>query len=366
MKNRRNLGMSFFVLLGLVLAALSAHAQTNFWWTNWQSAAQGYNWSTNADWTNNSANGNAPLLGGATNYIVNFANGGGVYTVTNDLGANGYGFLLNQLAFSNDAVTLAGDNLVFSRGMALPQVLQNGASNIVFNAGMILATNLTFGGAGTGGITVNSGILGAASLIMNGTNYTLTLNGNNTYTGGTIVNTGAVVMTGNNNFGAGVITVNGGSLTTTGTNTTTGATTVGTGGAATFGGLNNLGAVTVNAAALTFAAGSSNNPGLITVGGGAAGGRLTVNGVTVATSGNPTDIIGNATGDRSTLVINTNMSHHQRHGDAAVGGYPGQRRLARALERCHGLRHGGSAQRRQRRLRRPRGSRRRRAHVRRG
>jgi autotransporter-associated beta strand protein len=311
MKNRRNFGMFFFILLGLVLAALSAHAQTNFWWTNGQSAAQGYNWSTNADWTNNSANGNAPLLGGATNYIVNFANGGGVYTVTNDLGANGYGFLLNQLAFSNDAVTLAGDNLVFSRGMALPQVLQNGASNIVFNAGMILATNLTFGGAGTGGITVNSGILGAASLIMNGTNYSLTLTGNNAYTGGTIVNTGAVVMTGNNNFGAGVITVNGGSLTTTGTNTTTGATTVGTGGVAIFGGLNNLGAVTVNAGTLTFAAGSSNNLGLMTVSGGAAGGTLVVNGVTLATNGSTTAIIGAANLDRSTLIINTNLSAYK-------------------------------------------------------
>ncbi len=197
----------------MALCALTASAQTNFWWTNWQGAAQGYNWSTNVNWTNDSANGNAPLLGGATNYIVNFANGGGTYTVTNDLGANGYGFYLNQMVFSNDAVTLAGDNLIFSRGVLLPQVLQHGASNIAINTGLMLSNNLTWGGAGSGGITVNGSIWGAGGVTNNGTNYTLTLTGNNTYSGGTIINAGTVTV--NNvtgtGLGSGAITLNGNS-----------------------------------------------------------------------------------------------------------------------------------------------------------
>ena len=241
-------------ILGLC-GVLPVAAQTNFWWTNWQSAAQSYNWSTNADWTNNSANGNAPLLGGATNYIVNFANGGGTYAVTNDLGANGYGFMLNQLVFSNDAVTLAGDNLIFSKGVLTAQVLQNGASNIVINAGMILNTNLTFGGGGLGGITINSGISGIGGVTNNGNN-TLTLNGTNTYTGGTIINTGTVVMTGNNNFGAGGMVLNGGNLTVSGNNSYTGGTTLNAGSTGT---VNSVTASGLGSGAITLNGGSTLN-----------------------------------------------------------------------------------------------------------
>ncbi len=69
------------------------------------------------------------------------------------------------------------------------------------------------------------GIAGTTALLKNGTG-SLTINSSNSYTGGTTVNAGSLVMAGNNNFGAGGVTINGASATLSGTNTYTGNTTL--------------------------------------------------------------------------------------------------------------------------------------------
>jgi hypothetical protein len=43
MKTKRVLSVVFSACMALAMGALTASAQTNFWWTNWQGAAQGYN-----------------------------------------------------------------------------------------------------------------------------------------------------------------------------------------------------------------------------------------------------------------------------------------------------------------------------------
>ncbi|MCX7009199.1 MAG: hypothetical protein NTY53_18460, partial [Kiritimatiellaeota bacterium] len=109
MKNKRNRGFVLSALVGLALGALTAQAQTNFYWTN---TTTGF-WSTNANWTNG-----APIAGGGTNYVLNFLTPATTVSTTNTLGVGGTtnGFLLNSLNVSNVALTIYGSNLVFITG----------------------------------------------------------------------------------------------------------------------------------------------------------------------------------------------------------------------------------------------------------
>ena len=68
----------------------------------------------------------------------------------------------------------------------------------------------------TGGYYIASGYV-----VKNG-NGSVTINTNNTYTGGTTVNAGSLNMTGTNDFGTGGVTVTGGSLTFSGASSWTG------------------------------------------------------------------------------------------------------------------------------------------------
>ncbi|MCX7009232.1 MAG: hypothetical protein NTY53_18640 [Kiritimatiellaeota bacterium] len=145
-----------------------------------------------------------------------------------------------QFASGSGGVTIfggAGTNLVFTNNSAgvLPQIVQNSASNITLNIGLTLATNTSFAGTGTGTLTVGGVISGASQLILNGP-YTVALTNNNTYTGGTVINTGAVAAVySTNSLGGGVITINGGTLRPTSgiawayTTPITNAVTLGTG-----------------------------------------------------------------------------------------------------------------------------------------
>ena len=199
-KNMFSIYCRFFA--AMALCALTASAQTNFWWTNWSSAF-GYSWTNtpagNADWSNELGAATAPAAGGASNYELTFGSVGNrtPFTVTNNLGnlANG-GFLLNQFTFNNSPATaLYGSNLLFvinNANAALPAFNQNGASNFTVNAGMILSNHITFAGTGTGNVT-NSGVIsGPGGLTMGGSAYTLVLNNANTYTNGTLLTAGTL------------------------------------------------------------------------------------------------------------------------------------------------------------------------------
>jgi hypothetical protein len=71
-----------------MLVAMLAPAQTNFWWTNTTDSV----WST-AGWTNELGGVSGPNAGGATNYILNFSNGGFTYNAVNDLGSGALSFV---------------------------------------------------------------------------------------------------------------------------------------------------------------------------------------------------------------------------------------------------------------------------------
>ena len=156
----------------------------------WKSAVSS-NWSVAANWTNAAGAAVAPDATGQPFYSLNF-NRSGTYTVTNDLNN---GFLLNQLNVAG-AVTFAGANApaFAGNGPILPQLNQNSASAVTFNAPVILAAMTSLGGSGGGPVTINSMISGAGGLTVNNQG-TLTLNyGTNTYSGGTILNAGTVTF----------------------------------------------------------------------------------------------------------------------------------------------------------------------------
>ena len=159
---------------------------------SWNSTSSG-NWSSASRWLNESGAAAAPASAGQPYYTINFTNTG-TYTATSDLSA---GFLLNRMNFSGPTATIAGNSLAFTAwaspyGTLPPQINQNGSSAITISAPLSLPSNLTFGGTGTGMITL-TGLVGSGSLLdgcltQAGSNTLYLNNANNGYPGGLIVN----------------------------------------------------------------------------------------------------------------------------------------------------------------------------------
>jgi|GEM_PF-3451688 len=207
------------VIVSIVLSAPTLRSQTNFFWTNTTTGVTN-SWSAADNWTNDAAVVTAPPSANYT--ILNFFTPAASYVTTNPTA----GFNLNQLNFSNAAVTILGQSLVFTNaGAALPQVNQFGASNVTIASAMTLATNTTFGGTGTGAITLSGIISGTGQFIKTGPGqiiFTMPLGATNTYSGGTVISGGTLTLgtggTGTatcdpNALGTGAITLNtGGTL----------------------------------------------------------------------------------------------------------------------------------------------------------
>ncbi len=160
---------------------------------NWSTATTG-NWSAAARWTPG-----LPAAAGQANYALNF-NASGTYTATHDLNN---GFQLNQLNL-NSNVTLAGTSaLAFvANGGGQPSFNQNGGNPVMVSAPVTLSAATTFGGSGGGQVDLSGLISGAGSLIksspgalmlygINPTNGTVVPN---TYSGGTVVNGGTLML----------------------------------------------------------------------------------------------------------------------------------------------------------------------------
>lgn len=170
----------------------------------WATATSG-NWSEASQWTPG-----APVAAGQPNYALNF-NVAGTYTATHNLNS---GFLLNRLNVAG-TVTLAGMNgLSFvANGSAMPQLNQNSANSLTINPPLHLAATTTLGASHAGLVTVTGLISGSGGLVKNSLG-TLQINQfNNTYTGGTVLNTGIVNFPAGNgsltpHFGSGPITIN--------------------------------------------------------------------------------------------------------------------------------------------------------------
>ena len=176
-----------------------------FAWTNTASG----NWGIAANWTNDVGNVQTPLGGGRSSYTLNF-NTAGTYTATNNLNA---GFLLNQLNLGGPTLTLAGNGLAFvANGPALPTINQNSGSAVTIPNGLVLANNTTFGGSGSGQVNLSGVISGAGSLTKNGSGTLRIYHVNNSFTGGTIINSGTLTMDIDAKLGTGPITLNGGTL----------------------------------------------------------------------------------------------------------------------------------------------------------
>jgi fibronectin-binding autotransporter adhesin len=142
----------------------------------WNGAGTGDNWSTSANWVGSSLNANAPLVFAGTTQLTN----------NNNTAANteysGITFNVSAGAFviGGNAINLAGD------------IVNNSTSLQTVNTNLVMQTNINFSAA-SGNLAVGGAISGAFSLTKLG-NETLTLSGTNSYTGGTNVTAGRLLI----------------------------------------------------------------------------------------------------------------------------------------------------------------------------
>jgi fibronectin-binding autotransporter adhesin len=112
-------------------------------------------------------------------------------------------FILNRLTFNAGSPTysLSSDPLDFrTNGSAVaPSIMMNSNNNLTIDGAIILTNNLTIGGTGTGGISLNQIVSGAGSLTYSGAGtLSFTASNPNTYTGGTIITSGTLALSGFN------------------------------------------------------------------------------------------------------------------------------------------------------------------------
>ena len=185
----------------------SAQSYTNYWWTN----TLGGPWATSGNWTNRLAINAAPPSSQTNVLLFNVGTTG--YTASNNLTGS---FALNQLVFGGTNVVLNGNPLIFTNNATVLPGLTNNAlagTGIISNS-LVVASNLSFYGSGTAGVTIYGPVttlnaVGTNSLTKNGT-YPLTLAGTNLL--GLIIHNGGTLTlaAGSTNFLAkGPITVNG-------------------------------------------------------------------------------------------------------------------------------------------------------------
>jgi fibronectin-binding autotransporter adhesin len=188
-------------------------------------------WSDTTAWTPNA------VPSSANDTILRFGGVGDTpYTSTNDLAGS---FLLRQLQLNSSAtvaetiVASAGGILSFvSDGVANPEITQNGTGAFAINLGIEAANPLTFGGTGTGLVTLGGPITGVGGLTFASGNWRF-VDVTSTFTGGVTIGSGAVLELApagpiniapaassiiGSNAGANPLTINGGTLkfTTTG------------------------------------------------------------------------------------------------------------------------------------------------------
>ena len=163
-------------------------------------------------------------IGGDGNTTINSA----IATTTGSLTKDGTGTLILSGANTyTGTTTISAGNLTLTGGSAISDsgavTLANASGAILHVAQSETIGNLSGGGASGGDVsiaasqslTVNSTsattfsgrITGDGGLVKNG-NFTLTLSGNNTYTGGTTINTGTISAGANNALGIGALTIN--------------------------------------------------------------------------------------------------------------------------------------------------------------
>ena len=170
--------------------------------------------------TFDTSGGNLTLNGFISGVGALVKQGGGTLTVTgNALQPNTY----SGGTWDNAGWLAVGNNGALGNG----QINMNGGTLSTCGTPITLANFLALLTAApvdtTGGnLTLNGVISGVGNLVKDGANSLIVSNVNNSYSGGTTINAGYVVLGGNNVLGSGTVTMNGGTLTSdTGAGTTT-------------------------------------------------------------------------------------------------------------------------------------------------
>ena len=192
------------------------------------SKAEGGNWSDGSKWSHNLAAGPAPASAGPSDCILTF-NQRGTYAANNDLKA---GFQLNQLNLTSAAagLTLGGNAINFVRSSAsgvmpvLNATQNQGIANIStpitlsddLHVNMSLDKDpnvyLTLSGlvAGPGALILNSHATEFPAFSNHDAHYgIIRLTHSNTYSGGTFVNGGKMILGTPDGLGTGPVTISG-------------------------------------------------------------------------------------------------------------------------------------------------------------
>ena len=177
----------------------------------WTKAVAG-NWSDKSNWTNAAGGTVTPAATGQAFYSLNF-NKPGTYATTHDLNNN---VSFNQLNVAG-TVTFAGTGSLSptANGPLLPQINQNSMNTVTFTAPLNLTAMTAMGGMDGGSVAFTSVISGPGGLIKNSLGNVDIPNVTNTYSGGTIINSGTISLglQANQGLGTGPVTLNrGGTL----------------------------------------------------------------------------------------------------------------------------------------------------------
>jgi autotransporter-associated beta strand protein len=259
----------------LLTAALGKAATTGTWNVNTSGL-----WSTSANWLSGTIPGTA--AGDTANLTFNITTN---VTVTIDTTRTLGTLNIGDTTTQSNSYTLAssgGATLTFDNGASAAALTQNSTSNgdtisatTVLNSALNITNNnatktltlsggitagtagtkaITIGGSAAGGVVISGNIgpgSGDISIVKNNGNNTLTLSGNNTFTGGVTLNSGILALNSPTALGAtgSILTITGGTLI--GNTAITNANPQKWNGNFSFGGTTNLdmgtGAVTMNA-----------------------------------------------------------------------------------------------------------------------
>lgn len=145
------------------------------------------NWSDGNNWDMDTV-----PVGGPDAALVFGGSGAAGYTATHDLGTlQIHDLTLQSSATATELIGGLG-TLEFIAGTGAAKVTQNGSGAFSIGVAISVQTALSFGGVGTGLVTLDGAISGSGGLSFTGGNWTFT-NSGNTFTGGLTIGGGAVV-----------------------------------------------------------------------------------------------------------------------------------------------------------------------------
>jgi len=206
----------------VTVAVVKSGKPNAFTWSKPENA----NWSDASKWSVNPVGGSALAVGGQSDYILNFAQTGPC-TVKHDLQE---GFLLNQLVLGDHCggMVLAGNSMTFTQSAAnsISSAIRAGkCSRVDINVPVNLKDDLEVNTSPDKDpncfISFNGVISGPHALILNssgdsnvaGINFhdvhfgILQLNNSNSFSGGTLINGGKIIVSKPDGLGSGTVTL---------------------------------------------------------------------------------------------------------------------------------------------------------------